>query len=109
MVCETINRMKKRKISFWEYWFDSPKGHSHQETVDEQMASLIPARTRHAVDAACAIFEMVKEKPMNEQRCPKCGHHSFRRVDAFEKDNPSDSDWRCFRCGNDTDEFGSKL
>jgi predicted RNA-binding Zn-ribbon protein involved in translation (DUF1610 family) len=101
--------MSNRKLSFWEYWFDSPKDPLYQETVDEEIASLVSPRIRRTAEAACGMLEIMQEKPMNEQRCPKCGHHSFRRVKDSEKENPDDSNWRCVRCGNDTDEFGNKL
>lgn len=84
-----------------------------QETVAEQMLSLIHPRIRGEAFAAAAVYELIKNDIDAEegfvQRCPKCGHHSLRRLKPAQKASPDDSHWRCFECGNDCDEFGNKL
>jgi DNA-directed RNA polymerase subunit RPC12/RpoP len=63
--------------------------------------------------AAVGLFGLFKKSMDMEnatvQRCPKCQHHSFYKVQACEKKTPDDSNWLCSRCGNDADEFGNKL
>jgi len=43
------------------------------------------------------------------RRCPKCGKRTLCKRKLENKKSPSDSNWICSRCGNDCDEFGSKL
>ena len=85
----------------------------HQEDVFDQMESLAPARMRNEVYAAAAVFGMIQNDIAAEtatvQRCPKCNHHSFRRLRVEEKESAAASNWRCTRCGNETDEFGNVL
>ena len=105
--------MKKRKHREPLDWSRSIEEHPHQETVAEEMASLIPPRIKNEAYAAagiCGLFmNDIEAEDAYVQRCPKCGHRSLRRVRPEDKKSPGDSNWRCFECGNDCDEFGNKL
>ena len=94
-------------------WRRSVEEHKHQEDAFEEMASLVHPRARATAYAVASVFGLIQndiaaaESPV--QRCPKCNHHSFRRIRPQDKASPEDSNWVCPRCGNDTDEFGNKL
>ena len=94
-------------------WRKSVEYHSQPETADEQMLSLLPRRIYGYVATGSAIAGLVQNDVNMEQgfvqRCPKCRHRSLRRIHAEDKRSPDDSDWLCFECGNDCDEFGNKL
>jgi hypothetical protein len=112
MIPSLMNMRKKRSREKLD-WRKSIEEHPHQETAAEEMASLVSPRIRNPFYAAASIFGMIQNDIKAEsaavQRCPKCNHHSFRRLKPSEKGVADDSNWRCFRCGNDTDEFGNKL
>lgn len=105
--------MKKRRHREPLDWSRSTEEHPHQETMAEEMASLIHPRARGQIYAAASILGLVMNDIDAEegyvQRCPKCRHRSLRRVRPEDKASPEDSTWRCFECGNDADEFGNKL
>jgi hypothetical protein len=102
-------RRKKERLD----WRKSIEGHPHQETVGEEMASLVPGRIRGPVYAAAAIFGLfqsdIDAESAGRQRCPKCTRHSFRWVGQQDKMSPNDSNWHGTNCGNETDEFGNTL
>ncbi len=85
----------------------------HQPDVFEEMESLVPPRIRNRAYALAAVFGMfqndIDAEAATLQRCPKCDHHSFRRLRPDEKVSADSSNWRCTRCGNTTDEFGNAL
>jgi predicted RNA-binding Zn-ribbon protein involved in translation (DUF1610 family) len=94
-------------------WRESIEDHPHQETAAEEMASLVHPGIRSRAYAGLSVFGLISNDIDAEvtgvQRCPKCGHHSLSRLRRQDKQSPGDSNWRCTRCGNDTDEFGNKL
>ena len=102
-------RKKREKLD----WHRSVEEHDHQEDVYEEMASLLPRRVRDTAYAAASIVGMIQKDIDSEsavvQRCPKCNHHTFRKLRPEEKASPGDSNWLCSQCGNTTDEFGNKL
>ncbi len=104
---------RKRKHREPLDWSRSIEDHPHQETMAEEMLSLIHPRTRSRAYAAGAIFELIQNDIEADegfvQRCPKCHHRSLRKLRPEEKTSAADSNWRCFECGNDCDEFGNKL
>lgn len=87
--------------------------HRHQEDAFDELASLMPSRLRNEAYAAASVFGMIQNDIASEtatvQRCPKCDHHSFRRLRPEEMEAPDSSHWRCSRCGNEKDEFGNSL
>ena len=105
--------MKKKHDKEPLDWSRSIEEHPHQETMTEEMASLIHPRVRGQIYAAAAICGLIKNDIESEegavQRCPKCRHRSLRKLRPEEKKASGDGDWRCFECGNDADEFGNKL
>lgn len=105
--------MKKKRDKEQLDWRRSIEEHPRQETAADEMSSLIPARIRGQIYAATSVLGLVMNDIEAEeghvQRCPKCQHHSLRRVRPENKESPGDSNWRCFECGNDADEFGNKL
>jgi DNA-directed RNA polymerase subunit RPC12/RpoP len=103
--------MKKKRNRERLDWSRSIEEHPHQETAAEEMASLIHPRIRYRLYAAASVLGLVANDINAEegyvQRCPKCRHRSLRKVRTEDKE--SYANWRCFECGNDTDEFGNKL
>lgn len=73
----------------------------------------LPNRITGAALAASSVLGLIQKDIDSEnamvQRCPKCNHHTFRKLRPGEKTDPDGSNWRCSRCGNETDEFGNKL
>jgi len=86
--------------------------HRSIEEQDQEMV-LMPSRLRNAAYAAASIAGLFQKDIDSEnavvQRCPKCNHHTFRKLRPEEKASPDDSNWLCSQCGNTTDEFGNKL
>ncbi len=66
-----------------------------------------------AAFAAASVAGLIQNDIDSEnavvQRCPKCNHHTFRKLRPEEKESADSSNWCCTRCGNETDEFGNKL
>lgn len=84
-------------------WWTSPKADwwfkSFRLEKEIAMGAGLCSLFKKSTDAESAVV----------QRCPKCNHHTFRKVRPEDKESPGDSNWLCSRCGNDTDEFGNKL
>ena len=94
-------------------WRKSIEEHPHQETMDEELLSLLPRRAQAPLRVGTAIYGLMQNDIAADegavQRCPKCRHRSLRKLRPEEKTSPADSNWRCFECGNDCDEFGNRL
>ena len=97
---------RKRKRLDWDPDIEE---HPHQETVLEEMASLIHPRARAQIYAAASVFGLIQNDIAAEstyaQRCRKCDRHTLVRVRMGDPKSP----WKCNHCGNDEDEFGNKL
>ena len=87
--------------------------HPHQDDVNDELESFMPQRTRNLSYALASIFGMMQNDVDAEsagiQRCPKCDHHSLRRLRPDQKSPVDPANWRCTRCGNSDDEFGNPL
>lgn len=97
---------RKRKRLDWDPEIEE---RPHQETMAEEMSSLIHPRTRAQGYAAASVLGLILNDIDAEstyaQRCPKCDHHTLVRVQPGDPKSP----WLCNHCGNDSDEFGNKL
>lgn len=98
-------KQKRRRLD----WNPDIEERPHQETMDEEMLSLVHPHIRSRFLAAASVFGLFQNDIQAEtayaQRCPKCDHHSLVREQPGDPKSP----WRCNRCGNDADEFGNKL
>ncbi len=105
--------MKKKRHREPLDWSRAIEEHAEQETVAEEMMSLLPPRIHGRVVAGAGIYGLLRNDIDADegfvQRCPKCRHRSLRRIRPEDKQSPDESNWRCFECGNDCDEFGNKL
>lgn len=106
-----MGRKKQREPLDWSRSINTDSG---QETMDEEMMSLMPRSARGSITVASGILGLFQNDLDAEhkvvQRCPKCRRHMMHRLTPEQKKlSPSKSNWVCINCGNDTDEFGNLL